>query len=86
MPGEENVQAKQYSVFAHDHKIIDPQYWTNLVFPRSKLRMAFPFRTWSMDDEVLWPVSTMTNSRDTCGVGVTHIWFTGAMSYIMRMS
>ena len=39
-PFEKSVWAKEYFVLTHDYRVVDPQYWTDSVSPRSKLRMS----------------------------------------------
>ena len=40
VPGEEKVRDQEYRVLTHDHRIMNPWNWTELVSPRSKLRMS----------------------------------------------
>lgn len=64
VPGEDQVREEQYHVLTHDQQIIDPQYWTDLVSPRSKLRMSVFINGKITDDKFCSRLASMTNSRD----------------------
>ena len=66
VPGEDQVRQERYRVLTHDQQIIDPRCWTDLVSPRSKLRMAVYTFKEIMDDKVCPQPASMTNSRVNC--------------------
>ena len=84
VPGEKKVRDQEYRVLTHDHRIIDPQYWTDLVLPRSKLRMSVVLRGARMKDGVCpQPAcrARVTQRRAVTDGGVMVIWYVLAASY-----
>ena len=65
VPGEEKVRGREYHVLTHDHRIIDPQHWTDFVSPRSRLRMSVILYG-AMMDVIVCPQSACRGKNTQC--------------------
>ena len=83
VPGEQKVREQEYFVLTHNHRIIDPQYWTDLVLPRSKLRMFVVLFETREDRVCAQPEcrARVTQGQPVRDGGVMVIWYVIAASY-----
>ena len=65
VPWEEKVREEQYRVLTHDLRIVDQQNWTDLVSPRSKLRMSIVIREVAFPDKICLAGDTLCKAVRT---------------------
>ena len=63
MPWEGMVRAEDYYVSTHDRGIVNPRYWTDLVSPRSRLRMSVFILKRRLDVEAWSQVASLRNGQ-----------------------
>ena len=84
VPGEERVRDQEYRVLTQDHRIINPQYWTELVSPRSKIRMSIVLCGAIMNDRVCPQPACRARDTQCMAVrdgGVMVTWYVFPPSY-----